>query len=100
MILVLVLFAASYVHAESDGRRGIVSYGEHCGICGQYGYCSREVSREEAVGALRRYYEKRGLAVLVIRERERFLEAVIHGNGMVVDRVLFDVRTGRIRSIY
>ena len=100
IVLVVLMFVAPYVYAESDAGRGIVPYGEHCQLCGEYAYCTRTPSQKEAVNALSSYYEKRGHRVIILRQKERFLEAEIYRNGKLVDRVLLDLRTGRIRSTY
>ncbi|MCL5022435.1 MAG: hypothetical protein M1497_03550 [Nitrospirae bacterium] len=100
LIIALGVVVASQVYAETISKPIITFYGEHCEICGTYGYCNHQVSYQQAVGALRSYYGKKGLRVLVIRPKERFMEADISRNGVVVDRVLLDLKTGRIRSIY
>lgn len=99
-ILILLIFVASYASAESGAGKGIVPYGEHCELCGEYAYCSRMPTHKEAVNALKSHYEKRRLRVIVLKQRERFLEAEIYNNGTMIDRILLDLRTGRIRSIY
>jgi len=66
-------------------------------LCGDYGYCARTPTHKEAVNALKSYYEKRGLRVLVLKQKDRFLEAEVYRNGNII---LLDLKTGRIRSIY
>lgn len=97
---ILFPFIALSAYAEGDIRKGPTFYGEHCDLCGEYGYCNRMPSHKEAVNALRSHYEKRGLRVLILRQKERFLEAEIYNGGTRVDRVLLDLKTGRIRSMY
>ena len=69
-------------------------------MCGEYGYCSRTPTHREAVNALTSYYVRRGFRVFVIRQKDRFLEAEIYRDRNRVDRILLDLRTGRIRSVY
>ena len=90
----------SNAYAEINTQRGIAPYDDNCRLCGEYGYCSEQPTHKEAVNALRSYYEKRGLRVLVLKQKGRFLEAEVYNDGSIVDRVLLDLRTGRIRSIY
>ncbi len=97
---ILVIFLAPHVYAQADTKRGIQSYGDHCELCGEYGYCNRQASHKEAVIALRSYYEKRGLRVRVVKQKDRFLEAEVYNDGAKVDSILLDLKTGRIRSIY
>jgi hypothetical protein len=99
-VLVFLIFVVSYAYAENNAGRGIISYGDNCQLCGEYAYCNRTPTHREAVNALSLYYEKRGHRVIVLRQKERFLEAEIYKNGHMVDRVLLDLRTGRIRSTY
>jgi len=100
LVLILFMFLASPLFAESDATRGITSYGEHCQLCGEYGYCKTQPAHKDVVNALSSHYEKRRLRVLVLKQKDRFLEAEIYKNGAVIDRILLDLRTGRIRSIY
>ncbi len=97
---ILLAFLAPDAYADGDSVKGTTFYGEHCDLCGDYGYCNRRVTFEEAVHALRAHYSKRGLRVLILRQKERFLEAEIYNEGTRVDRVLLDLKTGRIRSMY
>ncbi len=58
---------------------------------------------EEAKQGIERYYEVRRKAVIVGRIAERrwfFLAEILDRDGTVVDEVIIDKRTGRIRSIY
>ncbi|HAM50024.1 MAG TPA: hypothetical protein DCP92_04780 [Nitrospiraceae bacterium] len=97
----LVLFGLifSSVYAEIDAKE-ISVYGDHCQLCGEYAYCRKQPTYGQAVSALRSYYEQRGLQVLVLKQKARFLEAEIYKGGCIVDRVLLDLKTGRIRSTY
>ena len=50
--------------------------------------------------ALDRYYRDKGYRVGTIYHKGRFIEAEIFKNNREVDKVLFDRKTGRLRSIY
>jgi hypothetical protein len=66
-----------------------------------YGEKRPVASASEARRVLEGYFAGKGVRVGKVRERELFFEADILGrNGQVVDRVIVDKRTGRIRSIY
>jgi hypothetical protein len=93
-------FLSSHVRAESLHEKETVPYGDNCPLCGEYGYCSKPPTHEEAANALKSYFGKRGLNVMVLKQKDRFLEVEVYRNGTLVDRVLLDLRTGRIRSIY
>ncbi len=100
LAFILLMLFASVAYPETVIRRGVVFYGEQCPLCGEYGYCRRTPTQSEAVSILNSYYGKRGFRVIVIRRKERFLEAEIDKDGNTVDRVLLDLRTGRMRSLY
>lgn len=58
-------------------------------------------SAEEAKKALSKFFSGEGLTVGKVKEKEYFFEAeVLDKNKNVVDKVIIDKRTGRIRSIY
>jgi hypothetical protein len=100
LVVISIFLAASYVSAGGVGGSGIIFYGEHCELCGDYAYCTKTPTHDEAVSALKSHYDKRRLRVIVLRQKDRFLEAEIYNNGSRIDRILLDLRTGRIRSIY
>ena len=91
-----------YIHPprKPERRRAVTPYGDFCTQCSKYGIGKRPVNIKEAVAALKYYFKTKGLMVKNVKGRGRFLKAEIVRNDKVVDRVLFDRRTGRIRSIY
>jgi 2-phospho-L-lactate transferase/gluconeogenesis factor (CofD/UPF0052 family) len=91
---------SSNVYAESLREKETTPYGDNCPLCGEYGYCSNQPTHEEAANALKSYFGKRGLRVIVLKQKDRFLEVEVYRNGTPVDRVILDLRTGRIRSMY
>lgn len=96
---VMLLFADSYA------RRGS-PYGTYQGdrrSSAERGYGEKRPvsSAGEARRMIERYFEGRGVQVGRVVEREFFFEAEIIGrDGEVIDRVIVDKRTGRIRSTY
>jgi hypothetical protein len=78
----------------------ITPYGDFCRRCSKYGVCPRMLSIEESVKALEEYYGKKNLKAIIKSAKGRFVMAEILDNGRVVDRIIFDRKTGRIRSIY
>jgi hypothetical protein len=76
----------SYPYGESD--RG---YGERKAVS----------NSQQARRLLKDYYGGRDVRIGDIRERELFFEAEIRDRrGALVDKVIIDKRTGRIRSMY
>jgi hypothetical protein len=58
------------------------------------------MSHDDAKKAMLDYYNKKGLAVEIEQKRGRFIRAKIKDEDKVVDVIIFDRRTGRIRSIF
>jgi hypothetical protein len=68
---------------------------------GIYGQRRVVLSKEHARRILKRYFFGRNVKIGAIRERKFYFEAEIRDrNGYLLDIVLIDKRTGRIRSIY
>lgn len=68
---------------------------------GLYGQRRVVLSKEDARRILKRYFFRRNVKVGEIWERKFYFEAEIKDrNGDLLDIVLIDKRTGRIRSIY
>lgn len=68
---------------------------------GEYGEKRAVSSEDEARQILKRYFSKRGVRIGKITEKELYFEAEIRDRGgNLVDIVIVDKRTGRIRSIY
>ncbi|GAB4482336.1 MAG: hypothetical protein OHK006_00470 [Thermodesulfovibrionales bacterium] len=76
------------------------SYGGSKG--GKYGERREITTRDEAEALLRDQYSKQDVRIGAITEKERYFEAEILDarKGAVIDTVIIDKRTGRIRSIY
>ena len=75
-------------------------YGEFCPVCSSYGVCTEYLSESQSREAIVTYYERKGVSVGQMNFRGRFVEVEIFKNGQMLDKVLFDRKTGRIRSIY
>jgi hypothetical protein len=81
------------------GDNAVTPYGDSCKGCTTYGTCKDPVSPKEAMVAIGAYYRDKGYTVGTIEHRGRFIEAEIYEGNRLVDKVLFDRKTGRIRSI-
>lgn len=80
-----------------------VPHGDYCDGPGWGWYgARREVKTpQQAKSMLKEYFKGEEVVIGVIRARGRFFEADIKDKkGNVVDRVIIDQMTGRIRSIY
>ena len=100
IIITAVLFVSAPDAFAQHHRRPVTPYGDFCPRCTKYGICRTPMSDNDAGKALVEYYHEKGLAVEVGDWSGRFIRAKIKDNGRVVDEIIFDRRTGRIRSIY
>lgn len=99
LLIIMAVLAAGVITAwANDG--GVTPYGDYCVECAVYGVCKDVVAKDDAVRAMDRYYRERGYRMGEFRHRGRFVEAVIYKDERAVDRVIFDRKTGRLRSIY
>jgi len=96
-ITVLIFSMSFLAYAEENN---VTPYGDYCRDCTIYGTCKEVIPPGVAVIALDRYYRARGYRVGAIFHKGRFIEAEIFKNNRRVDVVLFDRKTGRLRSIY
>ena len=81
-------------------ERGVTPYGDFCSRCSIYGVGHGRVARDKAIHAIRLYFSEKGLTIGNVRGRKRFLKVDIFRGESLVDTILFDRKTGRIRSIY
>lgn len=93
----LLLVAASFSYS---GEGPVTPYGAYCRDCAVYGACRESIPPREAIQSLRKYYEERGYRLGNVAHKGRFIEAEVLQNNRQVDRVLFDRKTGRLRSMY
>ncbi|HUO78143.1 MAG TPA: hypothetical protein VMU21_11270 [Thermodesulfovibrionales bacterium] len=68
---------------------------------GGYGEKKEVLTPGDAERILRQYFAKKNVTIGEIRERELYFEAEVRDkDNKVIDKVIVDKRTGRIRSIY
>jgi len=97
--LLTALFLLIGVTAHAGGEDRVTPYGDYCRQRAVYGTCKSILSVNEALAAIAQYYSDKGCKVGRVRHRGRFIEADIYQGNRLVDRVLFDRKTSRIRSI-
>ncbi|MBI5739518.1 MAG: hypothetical protein HZA16_02255 [Nitrospirae bacterium] len=105
LLILLTLAFPLLVLPASDGfswqnERPVTPYGDFCPKCSRYGICSSIMTSYDSESALKDYYEKKGLDVKIEKPGGRFIKARIVDKDGVVDVIIFDRGTGRIRSIY
>jgi hypothetical protein len=101
VILTLIFFLPAFTEVSaSPPDKKITPYGDYCTLHSHYGKSKSFHTYKQAEEALRHYYSKKGLEIQIIGSKERFMKAHVMKEGEVVDTVVFDRHTGRIRSIY
>ncbi len=100
IITLFLLFQSSLVLAWRHGKRPVTPYGDFHPNHNRYGYCKSTLTIEDAKKAITGYYNKKGLNAEIINIRGRFIKVKVKDKNNVVDIVIFDRRSGRIRSIY
>ncbi len=102
VVLLALAWHTEALALESEGPvgQGVTPYGDFCPRCSNYGVGRHPVSHKVALEALQEYFHAKGLTVENVHGRGRFLKADIYKGGEFVDRIVFDKKSGRIRSIY
>ena len=108
LIAAIILSLATSVYAIDRGaprrggppQRGVTPYGDFCPNCSVYGVRYKQVGHKKAVSAMSAYFHKKGYSIRNVRGVGRFLKVDVYKRGVLVDRIIFDRKTGRIRSIY
>jgi hypothetical protein len=98
LLIIIALFAT-----ESSGgneNKNVTPFGSYCKQMSHYGMHRTLIDTSEAEKALKHIYGKKGLAIKIIGNEGRFLKVEIKNGNEPVDIIIFDRRTGRIRSIY
>lgn len=91
------LMAALLMHTTSEG---VTTYDDYPQWSNAYGIYNEDISPQEAENIIERYFASKGLTVTNMRHKGRFIEAEIYKNNKPFDKILFDRKTGRIRSTY
>jgi len=100
IILILLALLLSGVFSYDALSEQKVPYGTFCPLCSPYGACRKELATKRAVEIIKSYFKDMGLEARIIEARGRFIRADIYKDGVFVDKIIFDKKTGRIRSIY
>jgi hypothetical protein len=95
VIAISVVIPAAYAGDRHDGFYPYGASGH------RYGQRKAVSNSQEARRLLKDYFSRRDVRIGDLRERELFFEADMRDRrGALVDKVIIDKRTGRIRSMY
>lgn len=95
----IVLVACYALGAFGQDSYEETPYGDYCKAC-SYGVCQELLSSQRSLEAIESYYREKNAEIGSLEERGRFIEVEITREGRQVDRIIFDRKTGRMRSIY
>ncbi len=98
VVFILILTATPLL--AWHGREAVTPYGDFCPMASKYGMHRHNISIEEAKEALSEYYKEKGLNIWIVEIRGRFIKINVTDGKKIVDTVIFDRHTGRLRSIY
>ncbi|MBL7048410.1 MAG: hypothetical protein ISR96_02635 [Nitrospira sp.] len=98
--LILLILAWSITGFAQHHKKPVTPYGDFGSDCSHYGNCKKHMTHEEAKKAMIEYYHHKGMHVELENNKGRFIRAKVKKNDKVVDRIIFDRRTGRVKSIY
>lgn len=99
-VFIASLVVLSFIQPAHAGDGRVTPYGDYCRDCTIYGVSRDMVTIEESLTALDSYYGAKGYRTEIVKSRGRFIVAEIYRGRHIVDKVLFDRKTGRVRSIY
>ena len=101
ILTTFVVLPDSQVLAMNGWGDGRYPYGDYCPMQGWYGARKPVRTADEAKRILQEYFKNEPVVIGNIKEREWFFEAEIKDkNNNLLDIVIVDKRTGRIRSTY
>lgn len=94
VIAVIILL---YSSAEAMPKKHAMPFGATC--YDTYGANNSERSLSGAMIAVRRYFAHRGYKVKLLEHNTRFLKVEISRDTNVVDVIIVDIKSGRMRSL-
>ena len=98
LLLSMSVAGLSEIHA-SDRGHNVTPYGDFCKHVSHYGMHKSVIDMKHAKEALHHYFGAKGLDVEIVSKQGRFLKAKIRNDEKLVDIIIFDRRSGRVRSI-
>jgi hypothetical protein len=96
MAIAVLLLPVSYAHAMR--AQSAFMYGKSC--YSPYGYSKKNINVMESMEIIGRYFADRGLEVKMLKHDRRFVHVEVYKGDEKVDRIIVDVKTGRMRSVY
>ncbi len=98
-IALAVLLTSPVIASAGHKNKHVTPYGDFCDRVSNYGMHKHMLDIKEVRESLTHYFGDKGLNYEIIKDKGRFMKVVIKDNNNVVDTIIFDRHTGRIRSI-
>jgi hypothetical protein len=99
ILSVFLLLFTGAAAANSFAEKPVTPYGDYCSRLSHYGMGKYMHSHRQSEQALKHYYKSRGFDVEITALHGRFIKADVLKDDTLVDTIIFDRHTGRIRSI-
>jgi len=99
LAILFLMMTASLLSAAQEGEV-IILYGDYAQWCTVYGTRTKDIGPREAEQVIEKYFASKGLRATNLNHKGRYIEAEIYRNDRRLDVILFDRKTGRIRSTY
>ncbi len=97
-IFMLALLPVLFVPTvESIADENKLPYGSSC--FSSYGARGKTKSIPHAIGAVRKYFAQRGYYVKLVSHSKLFLTVDIYNDEDIIDTVIVDIRSGKMRSV-
>jgi hypothetical protein len=104
-LLMVFVFSLGLIFLNGSGisasdQKKVTPYGDYCSRMGHYGKHKSIIDLKQAEEALKHYYGEKRLDIDVVSREGRFIKVHVIDKHAVVDIIIFDRRTGRVRSVY
>ena len=99
-ILLIVALNMLLISFAEGGMMMHTPYGDYCPKCSEYGVCPDSLSIGESREAVQSYFKGSQVKIGRLSGKGRFLKMELLKHDKIYDVILFDRKTGRIRSIY
>lgn len=104
LLIIILAFACSLLAVPEAGalrdNSRVTPYGDYCSRMSHYGMHKSIIDMKHAEEALKHYYGEKGLTIEIVSREGRFIKAQVKNQHSVVDIIIFDRSTGRVRSVY
>ncbi len=95
-----LIFLNGYGAFAFSGHNKVTPFGDYCSRMSHYGKNKSIIDLKHAEEALNHYYKEKGLDIDVVSREGRFIKVHVIDKHAVVDIIIFDRSTGRVRSVY